>query len=261
MGSLGGLQPICGIAQGGTGACADSATGDASSPLVQNLAACLPKDRLLDIALDRRGAKHWLAVATEGGQAKVFGSLICGSGSVPSGVNSVKRIVVADAHACALSSQGQAYCWNADDPSTLEPVLQDNFVDIAAGTLEACGVNASGKVRCWDSQGNEDVNTSYFASQISGAPNSRPVVQLASAADGHNLCALFDDGIVLCSQSFNMGLASFQLPEGERVVEIAVGSGHVCGIRPDDSVLCLPLGCSGCSTTIAPPSGFKAAPR
>jgi hypothetical protein len=88
------------------------------------------------------------------------------------------------------------------------------------------------------------------------------VVQLASDAEGDKLCALFNDGRVLCATEFHSGIDEFRLPEGERVVEIAVGDTHVCGLRADDSALCVPLSCSGdCTALITPPAGFKAAPR
>ncbi len=88
------------------------------------------------------------------------------------------------------------------------------------------------------------------------------VVRLASDAKGHNQCALFSDGRVLCSQEYHLTLSPFRLPPGEQLVELAVGLSHVCGIRADDTVLCVPFNCSpDCTASISPPAGFKVSPR
>ena len=244
-------QVICGIASDGTTTCADS-EGDVT---VDSVSTCLPKTPLADVSFDRK--LGYTAVVSQSGQAQVFGKLSCGPGTVPTGLSGIKRIVSADTHTCALDAQGKAYCWVSNAPDTVDSVLADQFVDIAAGSVTACGINMAGKVRCWDTSGKENLSPSGFAAEVSGAADSPPVVQLASDGSARNLCALFNDGKVICSHDFDMDVSTtFQLAATERVTEIAVGDSHVCGVRSDGSVLCLPFGCTDCATAITPPTGF-----
>jgi hypothetical protein len=144
--------------------------------------------------------------------------------------------------------------------SGVEPTVSDTYTDLAAAINQACGLTSGGKVRCWDAQGVEDVSSSHTAAQLS--TTGVPAVQLATDAAGRSLCALFNHGRVLCAQDFLLGVSStFRLPEGESLVEIAVGLNHVCGIRADDTVLCVDFPCtaSDCTADLAPPQGFKAA--
>jgi hypothetical protein len=104
---------------------------------------------------------------------------------------------------------------------------------------------------------------SALKSHLAGQVNQSKETAIALASDntGNNLCALFGNGRVSCAQGFNSEpLASFALPQGEALVEIALGTAHPCGVRADRTVLCVPFGCSDCSVEIAPPPGFKAAP-
>ena len=98
-----------------------------------------------------------------------------------------------------------------------------------------------------------------YARAISGVARIVAIVTRADlATDGYgaHLCALLADGTVICSDDF--AISPFTLGLSEGVVEIAVGVAHVCGIRPDDTVLCVQAGCTDCIAAITPPAGFKA---
>jgi hypothetical protein len=252
IGSYANTQPVCGLAQDGSTHCMEW-TGEATS-----LFKCTPAGKFSDLAFDRQSGE--LALVDQGGAIQAFDKACDADKMIPPGLTAMKRVTVAAAHFCALGSDGKASCW-MQNTGTLETTLVDDFVDIAAGETGACALTRAGKVRCWDGTGTEDLNSLDFAQQVSAGADAPPVVQLASDGTGHNLCALFNDGKVLCSQDFNLGFArSSQLPMTERVVEVAVGGSHLCGIRSDGSVLCQPFGCQNCAAAITPPQGFKATP-
>jgi len=258
--SLSGAQPVCAIDSTGGVHCSE--WGVDGSLAAKSISDCLPKGQIADLALDRRGAGG-IAFVVSGGQIQVLSPSTCAARTVPTIAGTAQRISIAADHVCALTAAGSAACWDASTGS-LEPSIDDHFVGLVSGSTEACGVTASGTVRCWDASGKEDVSPRNFPALVSAMAGSAAIVQIASDATGHNLCALFNDGTVACSQEFNLGsLGTFQLPVNERVAEIAVGTSHLCGIRVDDSVLCVPIQCTpdDCATVITPPPALKAAPR
>jgi hypothetical protein len=257
IGTLNGAQPVCAIDASGGVHCSEWRGNDS---LTKSISDCLPKGQILGFALEGKVAGG-IALVLAGGQVQVLSPSTCSAGPVPDIAGTAQRISIAAGHVCALTAARTAACWDASS-GTLEPSIDDHFVDLIAGSNEACGVTAAGKVRCWNGSGDEDVSPADFPALLSSVEDPVPIVQLASDRSGHNLCALFNDGRVLCSAGFSSGvLRSFRLPENEHLVEIAVGMSHLCGIREDDSVLCLPIQCTDCATNITPPAALKAARR
>jgi hypothetical protein len=252
---IGQSPTVCGISANGSVACADWKGGTAFS---KGAIDCLPKTPVLDFTIDRADLGYLAWVADDG--AHVVAQLTCSVSQLPSGFGGVKQVVMEQKHLCTLDEAGSAACWTLNGASA-EPVVKDHFTQVVTTTSEACGITATGTVRCWDDTGVEDVATSDFPYFLSTGVDSPPVVQLAS--DGEDkLCALFNDGLVLCNTTFEHGSVDqgFKLPDGEHVVEMAVADDHVCGIRADNTVLCVPYGCENCDTAMAAPAGFQVAP-
>lgn len=117
--------------------------------------------------------------------------------------NPSRPIVAGDAHACAIATDGGAFCWGRNDQGQLgdgttssrsSPTLVAGslaFVSLSAGAAHTCGVTAAGDVYCWgaNESGQLGIGTSGVASaapvHVSGALKYRVV----SAGRAHT-CAL-----------------------------------------------------------------------
>lgn len=247
-------DPICGIAPGGMVSCAYS-DGTAS---VELSSCVMPAAGIADIDLDR-WQNGELALVDANGRASLTYPRPCLGLNLPV-ATAMTKVRIADHHACAIDARGAAVCWMIDladgGPGPIESTPTDAYIDIALTPTTACAVTSKGLVRCWNSQGVENTVPYEFARTVSNLP--KPVVQLATDGTGSNLCALIADGTVHCAADFDLG-EEVEIMPGLYVVEIAVGDGFVCGIQKDDSVVCVPWGCSAdCAASITPPAGFKA---
>jgi hypothetical protein len=248
-----GVDPlVCGISQSGTLACAGWDGRAATS-----FSACIPSGTFVDVAASRATLSTDWALAAQNGRVTIGGfGTSCPTLPAPASLPPAARVVVVDRYACALDAQGAASCWWTDvtDAGSSLSVPAGDFVDIASDGTGACALDAAGHITCWGATG-----AVYATAEFSQLITKR-VVQLASDERGNNLCALVEDGLVVCSQDFGKSIvSSFKL--SAPVVEIAVGDWHFCGIKPDNTVVCAKLGCSpDCAAAIAPPAGFVAAP-
>ncbi len=252
-------EAVCAVDGAGMLSCADW-IGGVGGKTRMLISACLPDAPVIDLAIDGDGVGS-LAYVPMGGLPTSFplnGN--CIDFVAPTAAGSSTRVAIAQGHVCALSSDGDATCWKAGSNPSAEPTLSGPFKDVVVSFGKACGLTNDGQVHCWDDSGNEDESSTHLAAKanISG----EAVVALASDNAGANLCALFESGRAICSQNFNSEVISgVALPASENLVELAVGLYHVCGIRGDRTVLCVPLACSNdCAAQIAPPSGFHTAP-
>ena len=160
-----------------------------------------------------------LAVLTGGEEGD---PLLSGITQVASGAN----------HTCALTFDGHVKCWgrrfqgalgdngvvtetrswfpvnvvgeDIDDSSSGNGLLS-NIVQITLGDKYTCALNAEDKVWCWGDGANGKLGTgstgdkNYPVSVIAGSGSSSPlsgIVEIASSS--HTLCALSEEGRVLC---------------------------------------------------------------
>lgn len=115
-------------------------------------------------------------------------------------------------HTCALQGRGSVYCWGGNGngqlgdgtartmrPTPVRVTGLDDATQIAAGGLFTCALRRDGTVACWGSNANGEMGTGMMGSdRVVPAP-------VAGA---------------------------------EQVTQLTAGSGHVCALRRDETVLC-----------------------
>ena len=177
------------------------------------------------------------------------------------GVGPAKKVVVGDAHACALGLDGDVKCWGTDDgalglgtplppgppPSTPQPasVVGLHGVVELAGHHHLCAKVGDGSVSCWHDY---DSGTGDPRDAGSRKPVLVPLfAHAAQLADGGNVsCARFDDGKAKCFRDVSPGLIPkgkvrvdpTEVPQMGKVVFLAAGDGSVCGITAAKTVRC-----------------------
>jgi hypothetical protein len=254
VGLDGQMQAVCASDASGSVECIQwdgTAGGIAGMVLSED---CLPDSPVEAFVLDRKNPGNFGYVDASG-LTKTFPlTVACPVGSAPSSIGPARRLALADNHACVVTAGGAIECWNLN-LGALQPTPSDTYVDVAVSTVTACAVTRSGKLRCWDYMGVEDTSSSSLPGEANALGSS--VVAVASDNAGNRLCALLADGRAVCAVDFNNNVATTNLVPLERLQELAVGQSHVCGIRSDQSVLCVPFGCSACESDIAPPPNLK----
>jgi alpha-tubulin suppressor-like RCC1 family protein len=159
--------------------------------------------------------------------------------------------------ACALTADGDVYCWGSTpwpggvhrDPTLIGGHATSNGGGkVVAGVQHTCALSGSGRVKCWghNSEGQLGDNTRVSSSSpVSVALDD--VVDIA--AGGFHTCALTGAGAVYCWGSNNYGqvgtpstpgatyeVAPILSQSGFRA--IAGGRLHTCGIRSNGRVKC-----------------------
>jgi alpha-tubulin suppressor-like RCC1 family protein len=115
-------------------------------------------------------------------------------------------------HTCALTGDGQAYCWgngeegalgtgDTADRSVPTPVATDlRFSVVSAGGSHTCGVTLTGEAYCWgaNDQGQLGVGGSGAGEVTTPAAVAGGMTFRDIAAGGEHTCAATVDGRALC---------------------------------------------------------------
>jgi alpha-tubulin suppressor-like RCC1 family protein len=168
---------------------------------------------------------------------------------------SLTKVEVGSQHACALSVDGDAYCWgrnlegrlgNGSTASLSGPVAvnysgTDPLVDISLTSNSTCAINDQGIVYCWGSNGqghlgNGSTSDSSIpvAVDMSGALAGKKAMKISSSGGMH--CVVADDGQAYCWGAGYMGtgIATTQ----QEFVPVAVDhSGELAGKTLTDIAL------------------------
>ena len=184
---------------------------------------------------------------------------------MPAGV-SFQSIAASNAHNCALTATGQAYCWgwngygqlgnNSTTKSSIPVAVQMPagvlFRSIAAGYAHTCALTTEGKAYCWGmNQYGQLGNNSTTKSSIPVAVQMPAGVSFQSIAAGYtHTCALTATGQAYCwgeGSSGRLGNNSttssripvaVQMPAGVSFQSIAAGYTHTCALTTEGKAYC-----------------------
>jgi alpha-tubulin suppressor-like RCC1 family protein len=182
-------------------------------------------------------------------------SLDCGWATVSCGGN----------HSCALSGDGQAWCWGSNDygqlgnpaaPTTsatpTHVIAVGPLVQIAAGDTHTCGLDPLGDVWCWGD--NEFGQLGIGQSNISDSATPLHVETLSDAtelvAGQHHTCARDTAGAVWCwginlsgqlgdaTQSTSATPVAIQPTAPFVAAQISAGGQHTCAVEDATALWC-----------------------
>lgn len=190
----------------------------------------------------------------------------------------ITEIAAGDDAACALTTDGQVFCWgdgtagqlgNGGNTDSLVPTPIDTsgvlagktVIDISAMTLSMCALTSDGLIACWgDNLFGQLGNNNYGTDQRSpvlfanlGAIAGRTPTAL-SAGGFATMCAILDNGSAACwgagvfGQMGN-GTNAIENPtpiavdmtgvlSGKRIASMSIGSYHVCALTTDRTLSC-----------------------
>jgi len=147
------------------------------------------------------------------GNNSTTGSRIPVAVQMPAGV-SFQYIASGNAHTCALTTTGQAYCWgqggsgqlgnnsatNSSTPVAVQMPAGVSFQSIAAGIIHTCALTTEGKAYCWGQGGSGRLgNNSATNSSTPVAVQMPAGVSFQSiTANGSHTCALTAGGKAYC---------------------------------------------------------------
>jgi alpha-tubulin suppressor-like RCC1 family protein len=181
-----------------------------------------------------------------------------GAAAPDAGTDTLPTLSLGQSHACALRSNGAAWCWGSTGDESLPP--QETFrVVSASGNLHSCGVITDGTVRCWgdDSDDQSSPTTDRFRDVSAGSRHTCGVrsdgtlacwgndddgqstppegrFRLVSAGDAHT-CALAVDGSIACWGSDRSDQAT---PPAGQFIALSAGFAHTCAIGVDGIPVC-----------------------
>ncbi|MEZ4596113.1 MAG: putative Ig domain-containing protein [Chloroflexota bacterium] len=174
------------------------------------------------------------------------------------GTEALPTLSLGQSHACALRSNGAAWCWGSSGDESIPPQATFRVVS-ASGNLHSCGVITDGTVRCWgdDSDDQSSPPTDRFRDVSAGSRHTCGVrtdgtlacwgddddgqstppagqFRLVSAGDAHT-CALAVDGSIACWGSDRNDQT--EVPPGQYIA-LSAGFAHTCAIRVDGTAAC-----------------------
>lgn len=191
-------------------------------------------------------------------------------------------------HSCALTTDGEAYCWGrgadgqlgtGDTQNQFEPTAvqtTERFQAISAGEAHTCALTLDGRALCWGWNG------FYQRGNPTDPRNSVPVEVATTlqfdtiSAGAHHTCAIALDGAAYCwgngryGQNDNGSLNTVITPEAVagrlRVESISAGAWHTCALA-NDAAYCWgrndsgQLGTGSAALTGPEPAVVQGAPR
>ena len=160
-------------------------------------------------------------------------------------------------HACAVTSDGAAFCWGDNSEGELgtgdfsgasipAPVagLSTGVASISAGSYFTCALTTAGAVSCWGQGasgqlGNGSLANSDIPVAVVDATGKTPLTGVAEVSAGaDNACALMSSGAAQCWGANNSGLLGNGSVDPSGIVAIAAGPENACAVTGAGAALC-----------------------
>lgn len=179
---------------------------------------------------------------------------------------------IGDEHACAVKTDGTAWCWGANDDGWSNPgagrlgngtdtsattpvqVVGGSWASISAATTSTCGTRTNGSLWCWGGNGQGQLGTAteedHSLVPLEVAANqSWTSVSVGGGYGGSTsafACAIRTDGSAWCwgrpKNGLGNGATSSTVPvrvdDTTTWTTISSGDEHVCGVKSDGSAWC-----------------------
>lgn len=172
------------------------------------------------------------------------------------GVSGYKEVAAYDEHTCALTIDGNIYCWGSDisgeqSVGKVIPTIVSStrkFKSLKTGRKHACAIGEDDKIYCWGQQdarlgslpGNKTIptkisNNESYTQIFIGNKNSCGIT-----TDSFLRCwGVNDDGALGSGNS--MSKAAAESPQGwqtKKVKSVAMGAEHTCAILENGDLYC-----------------------
>lgn len=171
----------------------------------------------------------------------------------------VTQVVAGDFHTCALTDEGQVWCWgrnaagqlgdgttslSATPTRVLGTPIGVRFTSIAAGGAHTCATGTDGSAYCWGSNsesqlGNGSTDHGYRPVKVNSKAQGSPIATVT--AGRWHTCATHQDGAVTCWGSNSQGqlgdgttdnallpVSVVGLPTGDPAASVSAGGAHTC---------------------------------
>lgn len=171
------------------------------------------------------------------------------------------HLAAGEAHTCALTANGLAYCWgyngagqlgsgDLDDrvlPTTVE--TEARFTSLSANRTHTCGLSTEGQVYCWGSNGAGQLGDGTQENGNLPVPVSLPGPAVDVDAGSWHTCALLADHTAYCWGSNSGGSLGIGVGGGFRTYPVRVqgnlewasidaGYQHTCGLTTEGKAYC-----------------------
>lgn len=173
------------------------------------------------------------------------------------------------AHACAIASNGTAWCWGSDatgqlgdgsglsnqsSPSAVVMPSLKAFTQIDGGTGHTCALSGDGLAYCWGSDttgqlGNGSTTGTQLSPSLVTMPSGKRFTAVSAGAE--HTCALSGDGLAYCwgsdasgqlgngsGVSGNAPAAVAMPPTAAGWSAVSGGTSHTCALASDGTVWC-----------------------
>ncbi|MCH9663666.1 MAG: Ig-like domain-containing protein [Gammaproteobacteria bacterium] len=190
----------------------------------------------------------------------------------PKPLNFASLVSASDAHTCAVSAEGELYCWGAGGNgrlgigSTAESTaparigVATNWTQVGAGSAHTCAINDSGELYCW---GNRNDGRIGLATGTGTALNplqtgaTQNWTQLSSGAE--HSCAINDSNALYCWGKDDEGRVGDGRVPAPNITptlvvlvgapnswaQVSAGNRHTCAVHSGGALYCWGQGNSG----------------
>jgi alpha-tubulin suppressor-like RCC1 family protein len=182
-----------------------------------------------------------------------------------SGERLFTSITLGQAHACAIDTDGDAFCWGwnafgqlgrGDQAGCTVPCrvsTEDRFVVIEAGGTHTCAIRTDGAAYCWGDNwrgqlGDGTTEDRFRPTAVGGGHRFSALSSMAGSAVASHTCAVRDDAAALCWGASDFGqlgdgtttsrLVPTVVSTGTDATVVTAGTRHTCAIRDEGMAFC-----------------------